>query len=465
MLPTSIPSVLRAPDGKTYSEYLAADGSVQPSYRAALSALGGMDIAGLRARWRQGQREAALDAFSFLLDPKLFRPIPTDWIPRIIAKAEWDLIGAGVEQRLRALNRFLLDLYTGEQPVVPEDVIYSCQYYYPEYQGFRPAKDTFVHIYGIDLVHLKDGRYVILEDNLRIPSGITYQLKSAAMAETLMPELAAAYDIIPYDIKSTYLDLFTSLCDAANPVCVLLTDSKFGAAFFEHRYLAELLGIPLVEGSDLYVGHDGRVMARALDGDVPVDLIYRRVEDLEIFVPGLTEAYLQGKVALVNGMGTSAADDKLVFKWVPEMIRHYLGEEPILEQAVSYDLQDGESRKYVLENLDKLVVKTRQGYGGMGVYIMPDLGGDYRTNLARHIIEEPRVFIAQETLDFSRHLIFDEETGGFEERYIDLRVFAVQNGRGEATAFPGGLTRVSKANSRITNNSSGGLCKPTWVVR
>ena len=456
---------LPTPEQKTYSEYLAADGSVQPSYQDALAALGDRDVAGLRDIWRQGKREAALDAFAFLLDPKSFRPMPTDWIPRIIPQAEWDMVGAGVEQRLKALNLFLLDLYTGEQPVVPEDVIYSCQYYYPEYQGFRPAKDTFVHIYGIDLVHLEDGRYVILEDNLRIPSGISYQLKSVAMAETLLPELAAAYDIVPYDIKATYLDLFTSLSDKENPVCVLLTDSKFGAAFFEHRYLAELLGIPLVEGSDLYIGHDGRVMVKALDGDVAVDVIYRRVEDLEIFVPGLTEAYLQGQVTLVNGMGTSAADDKLVFMWVPEMIRHYLGEEPILEQAVTYDLQDGASRKYVLDNLDKLVVKTRQGYGGMGVYIMPDLGGNYRANLARHIIEEPRVFIAQETLDFSKHLIFDDETGGFEERYIDLRVFAVQNGRGEATALPGGLTRVSQANSRITNNSSGGLCKPTWVVR
>jgi uncharacterized circularly permuted ATP-grasp superfamily protein len=206
-------------------------------------------------------------------------------------------------------------------------------------------------------------------------------------------------------------------------------------------------------------------MARSLDGDAPVDLIYRRVEDLEIFVPGLTDAYLAGKVVLVNGMGTSAADDKLVFKWVPDMIRHYLGEEPILDQAVSYDLQNGESRRYVLDNLDRLVVKTRQGYGGLGVYIMPDLGGEFRTSLARNIIEQPRMFIAQETLDFSRHLIFDEETSNFEDRYIDLRVFAVQDGRGQVTAFPGGLTRVSRANSRITNNSSGGLCKPTWVVR
>ena len=449
----------------TYSEYRAPDGSPLPGYREVMASLGSMDAGRLKEVWRQGRREADLDAFTFLLDPKTFRSIPTDWIPRIIPLEEWATVAAGVEQRLKALNLFLLDLYTGEQKVVPEDVIYSCQYFYPEYQGFRPAKDTFVHIYGIDLVHLEDGRYVILEDNLRIPSGISYQLKSVEMVKNLLPQLAASYDIVPYDIKAAYLDVFTSLCDTDNPVCVLLTDSKLGAAFFEHRYLAELLGIPLVEGSDLYIGYDGRVLVKSLDGDVPVDLIYRRVEDLEIFVPGLTDAYLDGKVVLVNAMGTSAADDKLVFMWVPEMIRHYLGEEPILEQAVSYDLQDADSRRYVLDNLDKLVVKTRQGYGGMGVYIMPDLGGDYRTNLARHIIEEPRVFIAQETLDFSKHLIFDEATGEFEERYIDLRVFAVQNGRGEATAFPGGLTRVSKANSRITNNSSGGLCKPTWVVR
>lgn len=446
-------------------EYLAGAGLPHPHYAPALAALDAMGLDEMQSRWRQAKRAAALDAFSFLLDPKTFRAVPTDWIPRIIPQAEWAVIGAGVEQRLKALNCFLLDLYNGTQPIVPEDVIYSCQYYYPEYQDFRPAKDTFVHIYGIDLVHLDDGRYVVLEDNLRIPSGITYQLKAVEIAQQTLPEVASAYDIIPYDIKATYLDLFNSLCAKENPVCVLLTDSKFGAAFFEHRYLSELLGIPLVEGSDLYVGYDGRVMVKGLDGDTPVDLIYRRVEDLEIFVPGLTDAYLNGQVVLVNGMGTSAADDKLTFMWVPEMIRHYLGEEPILSQAVSYDLQDAASRHYVLDNLDKLVVKTRQGYGGIGVFIMPDLEGNYRNNLARNIIEQPRAYIAQETLDFSRHLVFDEQTGSFEERYIDLRVFAVQNGRGETTAFPGGLTRVSRRNSRITNNSSGGLCKPTWVVR
>lgn len=457
-----IPAAL---EGSACSEYRGPDGTLLPNYLDAFGALEALGPERMRDLWRRGKREAELDAFTFLLDPKAFRTIPTDWIPRIIPQQEWETIGAGVTQRLKALNLFLLDLYTGSQTVVPDDVIYSCQYFYPEYRDFRPARDVFVHIYGADLVHLADGRYVILEDNLRIPSGISYQLKTAGMVRQLIPELAAAYDIVPYDIRETYWELFRSLCDVENPSCALLTDSKFGAAFFEHRYLSELLGIPLVEGSDLYVGYDGRVVAKGLDGDVPLDLIYRRVEDLEIFVPGLTNAYLDGKVALVNGMGTSAADDKLVFKWVPEMIRHYLGEEPMLDQATSYDLQDVESRRYVLDNLENLVVKTRQGYGGLGVYIMPDLGGEFRTNLARNIIEQPRMFIAQETLDFSRHLIFDEESGTFEERYVDLRVFAVQNGRGEATAFPGGLTRVSRPNSRITNNSSGGLCKPTWVVR
>lgn len=451
--------------GSYHKEYLDAAGRIRPGYQEVFHALERLGKERVGELWRQGRRRAALDGFTFRLDPRAFRTIPTDWIPRIIPQSEWETISAGVTQRLRALNLFLLELYTGQQRVVPEDVIYSCQYYYPEYQDFRPARDVFVHIYGTDLVHMEDGRYVVLEDNLRIPSGISYQMKSVELVRELLPDLAACYDVVPYDIRAIYQDLFRSLCDTEDPVCVLLTDSKFGAAFFEHRYLSELIGIPLVEGSDLYMGHDGRVMVKGLDRDLPVDLIYRRVEDLEIFVPGLTDAYVAGRVVLVNGMGTSAADDKLVFKWVPDMIRHYLGEEPILEQAPSYDLQDAESRKYVLDNLEKLVVKTRQGYGGLGVYILPDLEAGFRTNLARNIIEQPRKFIAQETLDFSRHLIFDEENGEFDERYIDLRVFAVQNGRGEATAFSGGLTRVSRANSRITNNSSGGLCKPTLVVR
>ena len=451
--------------GHRLNECLNADGSVKPVYRNLMDAMDRLGVAELQRRWADANTRSALDAFTFMLDPREFRTVPTDWLPRLIPAGEWDTIARGVEQRLRAINRFLLDLYCGQQTVVPPDVMYSCQYYNPELQGHRPARDVFVHIYGIDLVHMGDGRYVVLEDNLRIPSGITYQMKSAEIGAQALPELAAGYDIIPYDIRTTYQEMFATLCDRESPVCVLLTDSKFGSAFFEHRYLSELLGATLVEGSDLYVGSNGRVCARAMGGDFEVDLIYRRVEDLDLFVPGLTEAYLNGNVALVNALGTGACDDKLVFLWVPDMIEHYLGEAAILDQATSYDLRQPDNREYVLQNLDNMVLKTRQGYGGLGVFILPDLDRGYRNRLAQQLIEQPQVFIAQETLDFSRHLVFDESGGRFEERYVDLRVFAVQDGAGKVTVFPGGLTRVSEAQSRITNNSSGGSCKPSWVVR
>ena len=348
---------------------------------------------------------------------------------------------------------------------MPDEVMFTSHYFYPEVQGFRPPKDVFVHIYGIDLVHLGDGRYVVLEDNLRIPSGITYQLKSVDMVSRHIPEFSSGYDVISYDIRQAYHEMFRSLCEVESPVCVLLTDGKFGSAFFEHRYMSELLGIPLVEGSDLYVGHDGKVYARTLDQDIQVDLVYRRVEDIDMFVPGLRDTYLNHKVVLVNGLGSGAADDKLVFMWVPKMIERYLGETNILEQARSFNLSDQDSRRYVLENLDNLVIKARQGYGGIGVFVMPDLGPSHKTRVTHHILENPEAFIAQETLDFSHHMVFNEETGRLEPRYIDLRVFAIQDGNGNVTVFPGGLTRVALAGGRITNNSSGGLCKPTWVVR
>ena len=448
-----------------FNECVNADGSVKPVYQPLMKNMEGLGVEELQRRWEKAKGYANQDAFTFFLDPREFWTVPTDWFPRLIPAEHWETISAGVAQRLKAINHFMGDLYHGQQDIVPADVMFSCQYYNPELQGFVPARDTFVHIYGIDLVHMGDGRYVILEDNLRIPSGITYQMKAVEIGLQAIPELAEGYDIVPYDIRAAYQEMFLSLCDTESPTCVLLTDSKYGAAFFEHRYLSELLGLTLVEGSDLYIGADGRVWCRAMGGDFEVDLIYRRVEDLELFVPGLTEAYLNHKVVLVNAMGTGAADDKLVFLWVPEMIKKYMGEQAILDQAVSYDLRSPSNRQFVLQNLERLVLKTRQGYGGMGVFIMPDLGGVYRSRLTQQVIEQPQRFLGNETLDFSQHLVFDEMRGVFEERYVDLRVFAIQNGEGEVTVFPGGLTRVSEAASRVTNNSSGGSCKPSWVVR
>ena len=452
-------------DVQFYSEWQGPDGRVRPHYAALSDTAGAIGYDRLGARLADARRRVDLDAVTFYLEPGSYRNMPTDFLPRLIPIQHWETIAAGVSQRIRAINRFLFDLYNNGQDVVPDEVIYTSQYFYPEVQGFRPPGDVFVHIYGIDLVHLGDGRYVVLEDNLRIPSGISYQLKSVAMAEELFPEFPERYDILPYEIRDAYLGMFRSLTDNPDPVSVLLTDGKYGSAFFEHRYLSDLLGIPLVEGTDLYVGPDGRVYARTLDEDVAVDVVYRRVEDLDLFVPGLREAYLDGKVVLVNGIGTGAADDKLVFLWVPDMIERYLGESPVLEQAQSYNLADADSRRYTLENLDSLVIKTRQGYGGLGVFVMPDLGEGYKSRVANNILQNPLMFIAQETLDFSQHIVFNEETRSLEPHHVDLRVFAVQSGDGSVSVFPGGLTRVAQAGSRITNNSSGGLCKPTWVVR
>ena len=448
----------------TYNEWQDGDGRIREHYAPLAQTTAELGAAELGRRWEDAARQVSLDAFTFYLDPKRFRPTPADWIPRIVPPDHWQRIAAGVAQRLRAINRFLADLYGGGQDIVPDDVVYTSRHFYPEVQGFRPPRDLFVHIYGADLVHLGDGRYVVLEDNLRIPSGISYQLKTVELASRLVPELASGYDITPFAIRDAYLQMFRSLCDSPAPACVLLTDGRYGSAFFEHRYLSDLLGIPLVEGADLYVGHDGRVYARTLDGDYAVDLVYRRVEDLELFVPGLREAYLDNRVVLVNGIGTGVGDDKLVFLWVPDMIERYLGEAPVLEQAPSYNLQDAEKRRYVLANLERLVIKARQGYGGIGVFVMPDLDPAYKTRVAHTILENPEMFIAQEALDFSQHVVLNERTGMLEPRHVDLRVFAIQGADGEVTVFPGGLTRVALEGGRITNNSSGGLCKPTWVL-
>jgi uncharacterized circularly permuted ATP-grasp superfamily protein len=446
------------------NEAYKEDGTPRPHYAEMVRSLAEIGLDEFRFRCSRASLQAEIDSFTFPLDPMHWRTVPIDWIPRIIPKDHWARISAGVEQRLRALNRFLFDLYNGDQDIVPRKVVYSSAHYNPEMQKVKPAKEIYAHIYGIDLVHLGDGNYVVLEDNLRIPSGISYQLKCMSISRQYFPELNAGYSVVPYEVEGTYRKLFSSLTDTPNPAVVVLTDGKLGSAFFEHRYLSDLLGVPLVEGSDLFIDSAGNVKAKTADGIIKVDVIYRRVQDLEIFVPGLTEAYRNNKVILVNAMGTGVADDKLVFLWVPEMIRKYLGSEPILPHARSYNLLDTESRRTALRNIDKLVFKVREGYGGLGVYIMPEMGEGHKQSLAQQVIERPQAFIAQETLDFSKHMSLDEESGALEERFVDLRVYAVQDGDGKVTVFPGGLTRVSKPRTRITNNSSGGACKPTWVL-
>ena len=449
---------------RVLNEAIDYDGAPVDTYNPLLTAAHQLGREGMAQRWATAKRRAALDSFTFCPSADKVTTVPTDWFPRLIPLAHWEHIAAGVAQRLRALNRFLVDVYCGEQVVVPQEIIESGKYYHPELRGTRPPGDVFVHIYGIDLVHMGDGRYAVLEDNLRVPSGIAYQMKALQIGEECVPEFRNAYSVLPYDIVPAYKRLFASLTDEANPNTVLLTDGKCGSAFFEHRYLSDLLGIPLVEGYDLRVDEEYRVWCRTLEGEFPVHVVYRRVEDLEQFVPGLTDAYRRGNVALINAPGAGAADDKLVFLWVPEMIEAYLEQEPILYQARSYHPEAPEDAEYVTDNVDSMVLKTRDGYGGLGVYIMPDLTATQRDAAKRALKATPEAFIAQEMLDFSRHLVFSDDELAFDERFIDLRVYAVQDALGNVTVFPGGLTRVAKQGTRITNNSSGGACKETWVI-
>lgn len=446
------------------NESREADGTPRELYAPFFNWMERVGYDEIAERMAAAERQAARDSFTFLLEPFRFRATPIDLLPRLISSDEWERVEAGVRQRQRALNLFLLDLYCGDQRVVPPEVIYTCERFSPDVVGVRPRGDVYVHVYGADLVRDVDGEFVVLEDNLRIPSGVAYQMKACELAASAFPELAAACRPAPYDPAPAFRALFASLASDQGGAAVILTDGKHGAAFFEHRYLSELLGVPLVEGQDLYRDGDGAIRARTLDGDILVDVVYRRVDDLDAFVPGLRQACKEGRVALANGMGSGAADDKLVFLWVPEMIRRYLGEEPILRQPESSNLLDEASRAYALDHLDELVVKSRGGSGGSGVAVGPELGAEELAKTRRLLIERPEEHIAQRLIDFSKHLVLDREAGGFAERRVDLRVFSYQNAHGEATVPVGGLTRVARAESRITNNSAGGLCKPTWVV-
>ena len=456
--------MLSLTNGGMANECRLPDGSPRESYALLLEWMESAGHGEIAARTSAAAKAGAMESFTFLLNPLSFRPTPVDLLPRLLSASEWAHISVGVEQRQRALNLFLWDLYCGEQKVVPPEVVYTCEYFHPELIGIRPRKDVFVHLYGVDLVRDVSGEFVILEDNLRIPSGISYQLKTSELAAQHFPDFADAYRVEQRAVADAFKGLFASLASEHGGAAVILTDSKYGSAFFEHRYLSELLDIPLVEGHDLYRDSDGRIRVRTLDGDFVVDVVYRRVEDVETFVPGIRQSYREGHVALANALGTGAADDKLVFLWVPEMIRHYLGEEPILPQAESYSLLDEHSRQHVLNNLDSLVVKSRAGSGGFGVAIGPELSAGQRATVREQVTNHPEAYIGQEMVNFSTHFVFDDASDGLVERHIDLRVFSVQDGDGTVTVPVSGLTRVSPSSARITNNSAGGLCKPTWVV-
>lgn len=410
------------------------------------------------------------------------RLIPFDIVPRIIAAREWQRVEQGLRQRARALNAFLHDVYHDQEIIkaghIPAQQVLGNSQYRKEMVGVTVPGNIYAHIAGIDLVRAdhgdKDGEYYVLEDNLRTPSGVSYMLENRKMMMRLFPELFARQAIAPVEHYPDLLleNLRSVAPDGGNePNVVLLTPGQFNSAYFEHAFLAQQMGIELVEGHDLFV-HDDTVFMRTTHGPQRVDVIYRRIDDdfLDplafrkdsiLGVPGLFSAYRAGRVTLANAVGTGIADDKAMYIHVPEMIRFYCGEEPILSNVPTWDLGKTEDLKYVLDHLAELVVKEVHGSGGYGMLVGPAASKDELRLFREKIVAAPNGYIAQPTLALSTCPTFVES--GIAPRHIDLRPF-VLSGK-DVTMVPGGLTRVAlKEGSLVVNSSQGGGTKDTWVL-
>ena len=404
---------------------------------------------------------------------------PFDIIPRIIDGEEWSRLERGLKQRIQALNLFLGDIY-GEQKIVkdgkiPIEIIQTASGFLKPCLGIKPSAGVWCHITGTDLVRDKDGEWYVLEDNLRSPSGVSYVLENRRIMKTTFPQIFRDMTVKPVDdypsqLRDTLLNLAPS--QIPEPMVVLLTPGIYNSAYYEHSFLAQQMGIELVEGRDLVVA-DGYLQMRTTKGLKRVDVVYRRIDDnfLDplafnpdslLGVPGLMQVYQRGRVALANAPGTGVADDKVVYAYVPDTIRYYLGEEPILASVPTYLCWRKSDRNYVLENLDKLVVKAANEAGGYGMLIGTRSTEAERIAFAEKIKENPRNYIAQPTLSLSRVPTLVD--GKVEGRHVDLRPYILHRGD-EIYVHPGGLTRVAlKKGSLVVNSSQGGGSKDTWIL-
>ncbi|WP_416173664.1 circularly permuted type 2 ATP-grasp protein [Brevundimonas sp.] len=408
------------------------------------------------------------------------RLIPFDVVPRIIAASEWTQLERGLKQRVGALNAFLKDIYGPQEciraGVIPADIVLTNPQYRPEMQGRRPPGDVWCHIAGIDLVRTGEDGFQVLEDNARTPSGVSYMLENREMMMRLFPDLFAEHRIHPVD---TYTDtLLRTLQSGApgsagdDPRIVVLTPGPFNSAYYEHSFLADKLGVELVEGTDLFV-NDDTVFMRTTEGPKKVDVIYRRIDDdfidpltfrpdSAVGVPGLMAAYLAGNVTLANAVGTGVADDKCVYTYMPEIVRFFTGEEPILKNIPTWRCREPDALKEVLGQLDQLVVKEVGGSGGYGMLVGPAATKAEIETFRAKLIAHPEEFIAQPTLSLSTAPTLDG--GALQPRHVDLRPFVLTSPAG-VRVTPGGLTRVAlKAGSLVVNSSQGGGTKDTWVL-
>ena len=464
-----------------YDELVDAQGVARPAAAAIVEALEGLGPEELAARQRAAgvEIDAAGVTFTVYSDGVgIDRSWPFDVVPRVIARSEWDRIETGLLQRLTALNHFIADVY-GEQRIldaglVPAEIVLGSRDFRPECVGVRPAHDVWAHICGSDLVRDADGTMYVLEDNLRVPSGVSYVLENRATTKRVFSELFANQSILPVDAYPERLRrILASLCPHRDdPVIAVLTPGIYNSAYFEHSFLARAMGIPLVEGRDMYVDDRDRVMLRTVEGPVQVDVIYRRVDDLfldpEVFradstlgTPGLMRAWRAGNVALANAPGTGVADDKVVYSYVPDMIRYYLDEEPLLANVPTYRCGRDEDRSHVLDHLAELVVKPANESGGYGIVIGPAATAEELEQCAAAITADPDNYVAQPVVRLSTVPTLCD--GGLEPRHVDLRPFTLLGGESYVTC--GGLTRVARdAGSLVVNSSQGGGSKDTWIV-
>jgi len=404
---------------------------------------------------------------------------PFDIIPRVIPKTEWDRVAEGLKQRVQALNLFIGDVY-GKQKilkdkVVPPDLILNSRNFRKQAVGMKPHLGVWAHICGCDLVRDRDGEMYVLEDNMRVPSGVSYMLENRQVTKRIFPELFEDYSILPIDdYPSQLFDTLASVAPEPKeyPEVVVLTPGIYNSAYFEHAYLAQQMGVELVEGRDLFVGEDDCVYMKTVSGLSRVDVIYRRIDDLfldpEVFnpesvlgVPGLFRSWRKGMVTLANAPGCGVADDKVVCYYVPDMIRYYLDQEPIIHNVETYLCENKNERDYVLKNLDKLVVKPANEAGGYGMLIGPKSTLKERKAMAARIRKTPREYVAQPTLSLSTAPTLIGNS--LEPRHLDLRPFILS---GETTfVTTGGLTRVAlRKGSLVVNSSQGGGSKDTWIV-
>jgi uncharacterized circularly permuted ATP-grasp superfamily protein len=465
-----------------FDEMFEPGGSVRPHYAAVHQGLLELGPATIQRRRQLADLSFRNLGITFTVYSDqasgVERIFPFDLIPRVIPAGEWDRIEAGLVQRITALNLFCNDVYGPQKilgdKVIPAEMIYSAKMYRRELRGAKVPQNVYTHICGTDLIRDKDGQYLVLEDNCRTPSGVSYVLENRAVMKRVSPVLFSHYRVRP--VEAYPFNLLNTLRYVAprgvdDPTVVVLTPGIYNSAYFEHSFLARQMGVELVEGRDLVVDNNF-VYARTTGGLRRVDVIYRRVDDdfldplqfrpdSALGVTGLMNAYRVGNVALVNAPGTGVADDKAIYPYVPDMIRYYLKQDAILPNVPTYICHRENDRQYVLENLDKLVVKTTNEAGGYGMLMGHQATAEERQQFAGKIRHDPRNFIAQPVVQLSQHpsLIGDH----FEGRRIDLRPYILYGEK--IVVMPGGLTRVAlRAGSLVVNSSQGGGSKDTWVL-